>query len=87
MTGRGFDRPELSPCLAAFKDLSDPNYREALALIQGGKEMLALRPEADMPGFAPCAEDQRREAKYAVRRQVEQRNREAIRRGTRVYDE
>ena len=81
-----FDRPELSPCLANFKDKTDPKYREAMALIQAGKETLALRPEADMPGFVPCTEDQRREVKYAERRRIEQRNREAIRSGNKVYD-
>ena len=81
-----FDRPELSPCLANFKDQSDPKCRAALALIQAGQERLALRPEADRPGFIPCAEDQRREAKYAERRRLEQRNREAIRSGTKSYD-
>jgi len=82
-----FDRPELSPCLARFKDRSDPKYAEALALIQAGKDLLARRPEADRPGFTPCAEDQRRELKYAERRRIEQRNREAIRFGRRLYDE
>jgi hypothetical protein len=81
-----FDRPELSPCLARFKDKGDPSYREALALVQAGREALAQHPEADRPGFVPCAEDQRREAKYAGRRRIEQGNREAIRNGTRVYD-
>lgn len=48
--------------------------------------MLARRPEADRPGFVPCAEDQRRETKYAERRRIEQHNRDAIRRGDKVYD-
>ena len=30
-----FTRPELSPCLAQFADKSDPQYREALAIIAG----------------------------------------------------
>ena len=81
-----FDRPELSPCLAVFKDKTDPKYVEALGLIQAGKASLAACPEADRPGFVACAEDQRREKKYAERRRVEQRNREAIRTGTKVYD-
>ncbi len=81
-----FDRPELSPCLANFQDKTEPQYREALALIQAGKEMLAQRPEADLPGFVPCAEDQRREAKYAERRQIEQLNRQAIHSGRKLYD-
>ncbi len=82
-----FDRPELSPCLANFTDSSDPRYGEALAIIRAGQEMLARHPEADRPGFVPCAEDRRREAKYAERRQIEQRNREAIHGGHRVYDD
>ena len=81
-----FDRPELSPCLAVFKDKTDPKYVQALALIEAGKAMLAAHPEADRPGFVPCAEDQRREQKYAERRRVEQRNREAIRTGSKAYD-
>jgi hypothetical protein len=81
-----FDRPALSPCLANLKDHTDPKYREALALIRAGGEMLALHPEADRPGFIPCREDQRREAKYAQRRRIEQRNRQAIQSGNKVYD-
>jgi hypothetical protein len=81
-----FDRPALSPCLARFKDKGDPKYGEALAIIQSGRDMLARRPAADMPGFVPCAEDRRREAKYAERARIEQRNRDAIRRGSRLYD-
>jgi hypothetical protein len=81
-----FARPELSPCLANFKDKDDPQYREALGLIQAGKAALALHPEADQPGFVPCEADQRREAKYAAQRQIEQRNRQAIHGGTKLYD-
>jgi len=81
-----FDRPEFSPCLAKFQDNADPNYVEALAIIRAGQQMLAERPRADMPGFQPCEVDQRREAKYALRRQIEQRNRDAIRRGDRIYE-
>ena len=81
------DRPEFSPCLAKFQDKADPNYVEALAIIRAGQQMLAERPRADMPGFQPCEVDQRREAKYALRRQIELRNRDAIRRGDRTYEE
>ena len=81
-----FDRPEMSPCLEHFKDQTSPAYLEALELIRSGRELLAQYPEADRPGFAPCAEDQRREAKYAARRRIEKRNREAIRSGSRIYD-
>ena len=81
-----FDRPELSPCLERFKDRTSPAYREALELIRSGKERLAEYPEADRPGFTPCAEDQRREAKYAARRRIEMRNRKAICSGSRIYE-
>jgi hypothetical protein len=82
-----FDRPELSPLLAQFSDMQDSRYREALAIIQAGREQLARRPRADMPGFVPSEPDRRREAKYAFRRQIELRNREAIRRKDRVHDD
>jgi hypothetical protein len=39
-----------------------------------------------MPGFRPCDVDQRREEKYAMRRELELRNREAIRDGRKVHD-
>ena len=81
-----FDRPELSPCLAQL-DKKDPRFREALAIIEAGKAMLARRPRGDvLDGFIPCETDRLREEKYAQRRQIELRNREAIRKGERVYD-
>ena len=80
-----FDRPELSPCLAKLaKD--GPQYKEALALIKAGKEFLAKRPRADMPGFVPCEKDQQREAFYQECLAAERRRREAIRKGERLYD-
>jgi hypothetical protein len=81
-----FDRPELSPCLAKFKEKDDPKYKDALALIQTGKELLAQRPRGDLPTFQPCEKDAQREVFYRERREIEQRNREAIRNGQRVYD-
>ncbi len=80
-------RPELSPCLAKFKDKNDPAYKEALAIIRAGKEMLKKRPRADMPGFVPCETDRKREQKYAMRRQAEIRSRQAIRKNLKVYDQ
>ena len=82
-----FERPELSPCLARFSNKSDPQYREALALIRAGGDMLKARPRADMPSFAPCETDRRREEKYAARREAELRSRRAIAAGEKVYDE
>ncbi len=81
-----FDRPALSPCLARFGDTHDPKYEEALAIIRAAEQMLARRPRADMPGFVPCPTDRRREQKYALRRQIELRNRESIRTGGKAYD-
>ena len=81
-----FDRPELSPCLARFKNTTGSRYREALSIIRAGRKMLAGRPRADMPGFQPCSLDQNRQERYAVRQQEELRNRRAIRAGEKAYD-
>ena len=81
-----FDRPHLSPCLAAFSSTDDPNYVEALSIIQAGKEMLAQRPRADMPGFVACETDRRRQQKYLERQQVAARHRQAIQEGAKLYD-
>jgi hypothetical protein len=82
-----FDRPEMSPGLAKFKDKDDPAYKEALAIIQAGKDTLTKSPRADMPGFVPCATDQKREEKYRQRLEAEMKNRAAIREGKKVYDD
>ncbi len=82
-----FDRPQLSPCLGRFKDKKDPKYAEALAIIRAGAKMLKARPRVDMPGFVPCQADRKRDEKYAARRRIELRNRQAIRTGTKLYDD
>lgn len=81
-----FDRPHLSPCLTKFEDTSSPEYIEALAIIQAGSQMLHERPRADMPGFQPCTVDQERQQEYVMRQQIELRNRQAIRKGQKLYD-
>ncbi|MCX7825195.1 MAG: hypothetical protein N2689_06515 [Verrucomicrobiae bacterium] len=81
-----FERPELSPCLQKFADKSDPKYQEALAIIRAGQHQLAQRPDADSLSFQPCSLDQWREQKYVARRVAEERNREAIRMGRKMYD-
>ena len=81
-----FDRPHLSPCLAGIKDISPEKYEQALAIIQRGRKMLQKRPRADMPNFQPCETDQKRQQKYALREQIELRNRSAIKNGTKAYD-
>lgn len=81
-----FDRPEKSPCLEQFDRRSRPQYKEALAIIETGKQRLAELPRGDTAGFVACEADRAREEKYAARRSVELRNREAILRGQKVYD-
>ena len=81
-----FDRPRLSPCLARLEDTGCAEYLEALAIIEAGREMLAQRPRADMPGFEACPTDQRRQRDYAMRQQVEISSRRAINEGRKLYD-
>ena len=81
-----FDRPELSRCLSHLADAKGPAHEEALSIIRSGKETLARRPRADMPGFSVCEVDARRQAKYAMRREAEAASREAIRTGRKAYD-
>lgn len=80
-----FDRPELSPCLTAVPPDS-PAYAEALGLIRQGAALLGRVPRGDEPEFTLGAADEPREAKYAARRAVEQRNRAAVRAEERAYD-
>jgi len=82
-----FDRPGLSPCLAKIKDTSSPEYIEALAIICAGSRMLEERPRADMPGFEACTIDQQRQQEYVARQQIELRNRQAINKGQKLYDD
>jgi hypothetical protein len=81
-----FDRPELSPCLAKLRDSDDAKYREALAIIQSGREQLARLPREDMDGCRLSETDRQRQEKYAARRAAELRSRDAIRRGEKVHD-
>lgn len=80
-----FERPELSPCLQDMDKASEA-YREALAIIEAGRERLLQRPGADMPGFVPAPEHLEREEKYERLRERELQRRRAIRQGERVYD-
>ncbi len=82
-----FTRPELSPCLAKLAAAKGPAYQEALAIIRGGQQRLAARPNPDRPGFQFVSEaDLRREAKYEARRMIEARMRAAIGSGRKLYD-
>ncbi len=81
-----FTRPELSPCLTKLGKQSD-EYREAISIINAGKQMLAQRPRADMPGFKlvdPTEIDQ--QAKYQAQLETEQKMRAAIAAGQKKYE-
>lgn len=80
-----FDRPEKSPCLEKIKK-DRGRYKEALSIIDAGKKRLDETARGDAPGFVACGADRAREAKYAVLRELETRNRGAILRGEKVYD-
>jgi len=89
-TNRGpllsFDRPELSPCLWTLDGPEGPVYREALSLLEAGKQALAKIPRADMPGFQPAQPDVLREQRYVARTAEELRMREALVRGEHAYE-
>jgi len=81
-----FTRPEFSGCLKAFTDKSSPPYAEAMELIRTGSKMLKEHPRVDMQGFKPCVQDQQMLDFNAERLMIEERNREAIVAGRKVYD-
>ena len=73
-----FDRPELSPCLAIFKDKADPKYCEALAIIQAGQAQLAKGPRMDTPQAQLVGVDVARMHKYHAQAKIEADMRRAI---------
>lgn len=79
-----FDRPELSPCLVAL--LEEDKRREALQIIRAGQALLKERPDVDLAGFRLEGADAAREATYLFRAREEERNRQALCRGDKVYD-
>lgn len=81
-----FDRPEHSPILESFESVGTPQYVEALDIIRAGKENLANNPDVGMEGFELGGIDLWREQKYQHRRKIEQRYRETIRKGGKLYD-
>ena len=80
-----FDRPEKSPCLAAFKDKNAPKYQEALAIIQAGRDLLARQPREDMPGAQLLGLEAQRESKYQRLAEAETRARQAILKGEKLF--
>jgi len=81
-----FTRPALSPCLAGFRDRNDPRYREALAIIEAGREALRRHRRPDMPGFRlvdPIEIEKQRKCERLARQEA--RMRAAIKRGAKLY--
>jgi hypothetical protein len=81
-----FNRPEVSPCLAKL-DCTSAQYREALDLIQVGKDNLDRNPRPDMPDFQLIAGielDQQK--KYDALQQLEILSRKAVIQGSKNYD-
>jgi hypothetical protein len=83
-----FTRPEMSPCLERVRAENDAAYREALAIVQMGKQLLARRPRADMPGFALSSSVEiDRERLYQDRLREEEAMRSALASGRKRYPE
>ena len=83
-----FTRPEMSLCLAKFTDRSDPAYRQALAIIESGRQLLAQRPRNDMPDFQLVDQTEiDQEAKYQARLLLEAQMRAAIAAGEKKYEQ
>ncbi len=80
-----FDRPELSPCLQQLAP-TEARRAEAIQIIQTGARALAEKPEADRPGFEPCAVDQWRNRKYRSRQEADERSRSSIGAGAKHYE-
>jgi hypothetical protein len=73
--------------LRELAEKNDANYREALAVIRAGQEMLARRPRADMPNFQLVSQTEiDQEAKYRARLKAESAALRAIVRGERKHD-
>lgn len=82
-----FDRPELSPCLAALREKQPDAHQEAIGIIMAGKEILEKKPDVGSPGFTLSGMDAAREERYLARQAEETRNRDAIRAQVKAYDQ
>ncbi|HQK95728.1 MAG TPA: hypothetical protein PLD23_19680 [Armatimonadota bacterium] len=80
-----FDRPDMSPVLAAMGDKDAEAYAEALALIEAGAKRLAETDRGDRPTFVLAGIEADRQAKYAERQETAARTRQAMLRGERYY--
>ena len=73
-----FTRPQYSRCLSGFSDKTDPRYREALSIIQAGRQNLQQHPRADMPDFVPCESHRKRLDYHRQRMEIEAANRRGM---------
>jgi hypothetical protein len=85
-----FTRPELSPCLAKWKTDSDknsPEYKEALSIIESGKNSLAATPRGEDPNIVTIPQrDAKQQAKYDFLQNVERQMREAVVNKEKLFD-
>ena len=85
-----FDRPELSPVLSMGNNLNaDKNstaYKQAIAIIERGKQALEERPEVGMEGYQIDGMDAFRQALYNYRTDVNYQMLKAIHDGEKLYD-
>lgn len=81
-----FERPELSPCLQNLIKGSK-KYNKALEIIYVGQQRLEDIPRADMDGFEPAEEQQRKIKRYLEQKEKERLFREALANGEKRYDE
>lgn len=83
-----FTRPELSRCLSKL-DPKDPRYKEALSIIQRGKDALARNPRPDMPNFQLAdPHEMMRQRKYdKLRKELDDARAAAIQREKKYNDD
>ena len=82
-----FTRPEHSPCLGKLADKNSPEYRQALTIIQAGRQTLKQRPRTDMPGFQLVSRTEiGQQSRYEARQKTAAQMREAILKGQKFYD-
>ena len=82
VTWMNFTRPAWSPCLARLADKNSPQYREALQILQAGKENLSRQPRPDMPNFQLTDKIEiAQQCKYDTLRKAEVEARAAVAKG------
>ena len=88
MTLIDFTRPQCSLILERFEDKDSPEYKEALSIIQLGKDQLAKQPREDMLGSGAIpvsTEDVARSQLFMTQAQCEAQARQAAIDGKAFY--